>query len=220
MTKQILTHNHPTRKLVLSLDLDNTIRDQIGAIITAVARRYRVSLSRDAFSCWDPPLGQILGLDNDQFTAWAWTDPAIFTASKPMPGVVWALHQLRQSYHLLILTSTAHPRLTEPWLRAWRIPYDQIIHTADKSSVPFHLHLDDSPTTLVKLSEAGRRVLRFALPWNTHLTHLPTLPRWSAWPEVFSDSPLPLGEGLAKWPEEARVGAERLRAIESGVRPL
>jgi len=171
-------------KPVLSLDLDNTLRDQIGSIITAVARRYRVGLSRDAFSCWDPPLGRILGLPDEEFTAWAWTDENIFTAARPFPGVVWALHQLRHRYHLLILTSTAHPRLTEPWLRAWRIPYDQVIHTSDKGSVPFYLHLDDSPLTLASLAAQGRQVLRFALPWNNNLAHLPGLNRWSAWTEV------------------------------------
>lgn len=184
MTRQILAHSTATRKPILSLDLDNVLRDQIGSIITATARRYGVSLSRDAFSCWDPPLGQIIGLDNDRFTAWAWTDPAIFAAARPLPGVVWALHQLHHRYHLLITTSTAHPCLTEPWLRAWRVPYDQIIHTPDKSSVPFDLHLDDSPTTLQTLTAQGRKVLRFALPWNKGLACLPGLSRWSSWAEV------------------------------------
>lgn len=159
-------------RLTLSLDLDNVIRDQIGSIIAAVARRFCIGLTRDAFSCWDPPLGQALGIPNDEFTAWAWADPMIFAEARPMPGAVWALHRLARKNRLIITTATAWPQLTEPWLRRWNIPFNAIIHTTDKASVAFDWHVDDSPATLVKLSEAGRRVIRFALPWNAHLDTL------------------------------------------------
>lgn len=162
----------------LSLDLDNVIRDQIGSIIAAVQRRYSLKLQRQMFSCWDPPLGNLLGLDNQEFTAWAWTDPMIVALAKPMPGVIPALRRLSRDYRLVIATATAWPQLTEPWLKRWNIPYSSIIHTSDKGSVAFDWHIDDSPSTLIKLSEAGRRVIRFALPWNAHLADLPGLADW------------------------------------------
>ena len=162
----------------LSLDLDNVIRDQIGSIIAAVQRRYSLKLQRQMFSCWDPPLGDLLGLDNQEFTSWAWADPMIFAEAKPLPGVVPALRRLSRDYRLVITTATACPWLTEPWLKRWNIPYSSIIHTTDKGSVAFDWHVDDSPSTLTKLSEAGRRVIRFALPWNVHLADLPGLADW------------------------------------------
>lgn len=168
----------------LSVDLDNVIRDQIGAIIAATQRRYRVTLQRESFSIWDPPLGQIIGVDNDEFTAWAWGDPMIFALAEPMAGALAALSRLAAEYRIMITTSTACPELTEPWLRWWQVPYHEIIHTTDKGSVEFDWHIDDSPSTLQKLAAAGRQVVRFRLPWNEGLNELPTLDGWNLIQEV------------------------------------
>lgn len=165
-------------KPVLSIDLDNVIRDQIGAIISAVQRRYGVTLQREMFSAWDPPLGELIGISNEEFTDWAWSDPMIFANASPVAGAIVALARLRATHRIVITTSTAWPQLTEPWLKWWHIPCNEIIHTSDKSSVPFDQHIDGSPATLVKLSEAGRRVVRFRLPWNEHLVDLPALDGW------------------------------------------
>lgn len=163
----------------LSLDLDNVIRDQIGSIIAAVKRRHGLTLEREMFSCWDPPLGDLLRITNAEFTNWAWTDPMIFAEARPLPGVIPALRHLSRDYRLVITTSTAWPQLTEPWLRRWNIPYSAIVHTTDKSSVAFDRHIDDAPTTLLKLSEAGRQVICFRLPWNAHLADLPSFSHWN-----------------------------------------
>lgn len=173
-----------TPKPVLSVDLDNVIRDQIGAIISAVRRRYGVTLQREMFSVWDPPLGELIGISNEEFTTWAWADPMIFANAAPVPGAITTLARLRATHRIVITTSTAWPQLTEPWLKWWHIPYHQVIHTSDKGSVAFDWHVDDSPATLVKLAEAGRRVVRFRLPWNEHLTGLPVLDGWQGAEEV------------------------------------
>lgn len=165
-------------KPTLSVDLDNVIRDQISSIIGAVRRRYGVTLCREMFSVWDPPLGELIGLDNAEFTAWAWSDPMIFANASPVAGAIVALARLRATHRIIITTSTAWPHLTEPWLRWWHVSHHEIIHTNDKSSVEFDWHIDDSPTTLAKLAEAGRRVVRFRLPWNEYLTDLPVLDGW------------------------------------------
>jgi 5'(3')-deoxyribonucleotidase len=174
-------------KPVLSVDLDNVIRDQIGSIITATWQRHGVRLSRDLFHSWDPPLGHLVGLSDEAFTAWAWTDPLIFATARPMEDAPGALRSLGRDYRIVITTSTHHPDLTRPWLNYWRIPYDEIIHTPHKYEVEFDLHLDDSPLVLADLQRRGRPgAIRFALPWNRHLVNLPTLTGWAAWREVLS----------------------------------
>jgi 5'(3')-deoxyribonucleotidase len=186
MINSILAQIRPGQKPIplgggratLSLDLDNTLRDQIGSIIVHTQRRYGTVLTRDMFNMWDPKVGQAIGIANDVFTAWAWTERQIFADARPFPGVAWALHQLSSRYRLLITTSTACPDLTEPWLNRWRLPFDAIIHTADKGSVDFDLHIDDSPHTLLTLAGQGRRVIRYDLPWNRALVQLPVLKSW------------------------------------------
>ncbi|MCL4296228.1 MAG: hypothetical protein KJ077_10890 [Anaerolineae bacterium] len=170
---------------ILSFDLDNVIRDQIGCIIESAARLHGARLTRKMFSVWDPPLGRMVGLPEEQFTQWAWGCPMIFAESRPLPGVVPALTELIKTHHIIITTATAWPALTEPWLRWWRIPYHTVVHTKDKASVRFDLHIDDSPGTLQALVEQGRPAMRFSLPWNAHLTTLPTLNGWSQATEVF-----------------------------------
>jgi len=150
----------------ISIDLDNVIRDQIGSIINAAGRRYGVFLSRDAFDRWDPPLGHYVGVPEDEFTRWAWGDPMIFAESKLIPGVWQAMTELASDHRIIITTSTACPELSEPWLRWWKVPYHDLIHTRSKEAIVFDLHIDDSPATLQKLAAAGRPVMRFDLPWN------------------------------------------------------
>jgi hypothetical protein len=79
----------------------------------------------------------------------------------------------------VINTSTRYPALTRPWLERWNIPYHLIIQTNDKSSVAFNWHIDDNPATLLALAAAGRRVIRWALPWNTHLVQYPAVCNWA-----------------------------------------
>ena|SRR3990172_7297613 len=166
--------------MIISIDLDNVIRDQIGSIIEATRRRYGVSLSRAMFDRWDPPLGETVGLSHEEFTAWAWADPMIFAQARPLPGVVEALGALKgQGHRIVITTATACPELTEPWLKWWGIPYSDVVHTRHKDTVAFDVHIDDSPATLLELSGAGRRVVRFSLPWNAHLATLPGLAGWA-----------------------------------------
>lgn len=168
----------------ISFDLDNTIRDQIGSIIEATRRQFGTQLERRMFDRWDPPVGQYVGLDETVFTRWAWTDPMLVAQARPFSGVKNVLRRLRLAGHrVIITTATGHPGLTGPWLAWWGLEVDEVIHTQDKAQVAFDYHVDDSPHTLEALAGAGRRVIRFALPWNRHLTQFPAMESWD-WPET------------------------------------
>lgn len=162
---------------ILSIDLDNVIRDQIGSIIEATRARYGVSLSRADFNQWDPPLGQRVGISNEEFTAWAWTDRDIFASARPVSGAAQALANLSRKYYIIITTSTRWPELTAPWLDRWEIPHHEVIHTSDKTGVIFDWHIDDSPSILASLAKANRVGVRWALPWNEGQPG-PVLSRW------------------------------------------
>ena len=175
-----------TEKQIIAVDLDNTVRDQIGAIIDAVWLKYGVELCRADFHCWDAPLGERCGVSNLEWTAWAWGHPQIFEDAVPVEGAAYALGWLMRRYQVHIVTSTRWPQLTAPWLAKRQIPHNRVFHTADKGSVEWDYLIDDRPDVLEGLHRSGHKVVRFALPWNSHLAHLPTLENWSQVRRVFS----------------------------------
>lgn len=159
-----------TRKLILSFDLDNVIRDSIRAIIDNTFKRYGKQLYRDQFDQWDPQLGTAIGISQDEFFNFAWYDRVNYgLACQPVAGSRSVLQELSKTAHIIINTSNPYQDLTYEWLDHWLIPYDDVIHTNDKNSVEFDVHVDDSPIVLEQLYAAGRQVIRFAVPWNAHL---------------------------------------------------
>jgi 5'(3')-deoxyribonucleotidase len=164
----------------IAVDWNCTLQDQTSSISAAVYRIYGQVLIPSDFDRWDPPIGEKLGLDNDSFTKWAWTDETIQRAAPPYPLARESLGLLRAAGHRIkIVTSTSCPHLVEDWMHRWQIPYDEIVCTQDKRSVPWDLLIDDNPTTLESLFMEQRRVVRFAgVPWNCHLTHIPGVSGW------------------------------------------
>lgn len=156
--------------MIISLDLDNVIRDSVGQIIKLAKQQYGAQLHRDQFNVWDPQLGHLLAISEDEFFQFAWCNKDVFSQAEPMLHVKRYLRQLAWRNRLIINTSNTFPDVTYEWLERWCIPADEVVHTNNKLDVEFDIHVDDSPHVLETLHNAGRKVIRFAsVPWNAHL---------------------------------------------------
>jgi 5'(3')-deoxyribonucleotidase len=157
-------------KKVLSFDLDNVIRDSVGQVCTLAKHKYGIQLYRDQFNVWDPALGHLLGISEEEFIQFAWCNEEVFKNAMPMPDAVRVMKSLKDDAIFIINTSNQFPNITTKWLRYWDVPFHKVIHTNNKLEVDFDIHVDDSPVVLEALHNAGRKVIRFAsVPWNNHL---------------------------------------------------
>ncbi len=164
-----------TTRKILRIDLQNTVQDEIGAIIKAVYKTYGWIQQRSDYDCWDPPLGLGCGLTNAEFTAWAWGNPEIQRRALPFRHVQREMARLCERYEVIITTSTPHLAIAIDWLYQFGIPYSSIEQASSKAHFPDWL-LDDSPATLA----TAQKPIRFGLPWNNSnsLRHLPRIYGW------------------------------------------
>jgi 5'-nucleotidase len=182
---------HHTEPVVLGVDLDGVCGDYEDAFRTSVARQFgRDPASMppqtvmDAYSQW--------GLTLEQFERahrTAVLEDRIFRSMTPMPGVSEALWRLsdagvwiRVITHRLLF-NWAHEVSaadTAYWLDVNRIPYRDLCFIGDKPTVGAHLYVDDSPTNVIRLRDAGRIAVVFDQPYNRHLPG----PRAHGWDEV------------------------------------
>lgn len=179
------------RKQILSFDLDNVIRDSVGQICTLAQRKYGKQLYRDQFNIWDPQLGHLLGVSEDEFFQFAWCNEDVFRYAQPMPDAVRVMKSLIDGNIFIINTSTQFPDITSSWLRYWDVPFHKVVHTSNKLDVEFDVHIDDSPHVLESLHAAGRQVIRFAsVPWNDHLNgKYPSAANWLELRKILCNAP-------------------------------
>ena len=178
-------------ELVLGVDLDGVCADYEGAFRASVARQLERDPAglppqtiMDAYSQW--------GLTYPQFEdahRRAVTEDRIFRSMEPLPGVSEALWELSDAgvwiriiTHRLIFNwaHEASAADTAAWLDAHQLPYRDLCFIGDKPNVGADLYVDDSPTNIVSLREAGRAAIVFDQPYNRHLPG----PRARTWPEV------------------------------------
>ena len=87
-----------------------------------------------------------------------------------MPGARSALQTLQRQFRIVIITArrpTARPQ-TEEWLRAHKIPFDELHLTGEKTEVAEDLAfaVDDHPAHAREYISQGIRVFLMDQPWN------------------------------------------------------
>jgi 5'-nucleotidase len=180
-----------TDQVVLGVDLDGVCADYEAAFRTSVVRRYGLDAASlapqttmDAYSEW--------GLSFEQFEAAhraAVTEDRIFRHMDPLPGVSEALWRLSDAgVWIRIITARllfngtheSSAADTAYWLDAHDVPYRDLCFISDKPNVGADLYVDDSPTNIVALREAGKVAIVFDQPYNRALPG----PRAHDWDEV------------------------------------
>jgi 5'-nucleotidase len=174
--------------IVLGVDLDGVCGDYEDALRRSVARRLGRAPSSlppqtrmDAYAEW--------GLTFQEFQdahRQAVVEDRIFRTMEPLPGVSEALWALSDAgIWIRIITARllfngiheASAADTAFWLDANRIPYRDLCFISDKPDVGADLYVDDSPSNVIALREAGRATIVFDQPYNRHLSG-PRAPSW------------------------------------------
>jgi 5'-nucleotidase len=178
-------------QLVLGVDLDGVCAGYEDAFRRSVARQ----LDRDPTEL---PPQRVL----DQFSEWglqpedfarlhrtAVVEDRMFRTMTPMPGVseaLWELSDLgvwiriithRLCVHWAHETTAAD---TAAWLDEQRIPYRDLCFIGAKPDVGADIYVEDSPTNVLGLREAGRHTIVFDQLYNRDLPG----PRAGDWREV------------------------------------
>jgi 5'-nucleotidase len=177
--------------LVLGVDLDAVCGDYESVFRASVARQLDRDPDQllpqtrwDAYSEW--------GLSFPEFEEahrQAVTEDRIFRSMPPLPGVSEALWQLsdegvwiRIITHRLIFNGAHEVSAADTawWLDHHRIPYRDLCFIGAKPDVGADLYVDDSPSNIRNLRQAGRTALVFDQPYNRDLAG----PRVHHWGEV------------------------------------
>jgi 5'-nucleotidase len=177
--------------IVLGVDLDGVCADYEGAFRASVARQtgrdpadLQPQTIMDAYSQWGMTFPEF-----EEAHRRAVLEDRIFRHMEPLPGVseaLWSLSDhgiwIRIITHRLIFNWTHETAAadTAAWLDAHRIPYRDLCFIGDKPNVGADLYVDDSPTNIIALREAGKIAIVFDQPYNRDLPG----PRAHAWADV------------------------------------
>lgn len=123
------------------------------------------------------------------FHKFAVTQRCLFQRLKPLSGCPQMLRRLsKEGIRIRIITHRLFVKYfhkqavgqTIEWLEQHGIPYWDLCLMQDKVDVGAHLYIEDSPTNIEQLREAGQDVIVFTNSTNRHLD----APRASSWAEV------------------------------------
>jgi len=155
---------------IIAVDLNNTLMNQIAGIARASKGRLTVS----DFDKWDVDLSAKMGMSQERYLDWAWANPYTEMLSPSFPGAARKLAAIkRMGFQIWIVTATVlSPENIEGWLGCNGMTWDKIIKTQDKRGIGSVL-IDDSPKTIEAFIKENLPVLRYALPWNSHLKQVP-----------------------------------------------
>lgn len=161
--------------MILACDLNNTLMDQIQGIVNFSKGK----LSLNDFSEWDMDNSGKMGMSTEEYLTWAWKNPNIEISSPAFSGASQALLKVkRQGSQIWIVTASNLSKIQiEQWLVKHTIPFDRIIKTRNKMGIG-DLLIDDSPVTCQQFYNSGLPILRYALPWNNHLSYIPKINNW------------------------------------------
>jgi 5'(3')-deoxyribonucleotidase len=152
----------------LGLDLDGCLHDFVRSLRTIVAAKlHRPHFMLPEPTCWE--FWTEWGLTFEQWKECfdqGVEDGTLFGRFAPLDhGIV---HTLGAEHEIHIVTHRpieAHSTTCD-WLERWRIPYDSITFTDDKTMVPTDVFVDDKPENVRALIDHGVDALLFDRRWN------------------------------------------------------
>jgi 5'(3')-deoxyribonucleotidase len=180
-----------TPTFVLGVDLDGVCGDYTAAFRAVVAAERGVDpATLPAERSWDFHewgVAELGGFDAVHRTAVL--DHRMFREMPAMPGAADTLWRLSDAgVWIRIITHRLYVNWghavavadTVEWLDTHAIPYRDICFLGNKPEVEADCYVDDSPTNVEALRDAGNRVVVYDAPYNRELDG----PRASTWDEV------------------------------------
>lgn len=185
-----MTNNKDVEKIVLAIDLDETVFSYVDALKDVVAE----------------DLGRIIVGDPEFYSLWrsgwfdseedfravhgrAVTEWSIYQNLVPYRGAVDTIRELSKSgYENNIITSRfvnpgQHEKVVADTVRSLeinRIPYSNLLFLANKTRFNADVYIDDAPHNLLALQKIGKTTITFDQRYNQEVPGL----RASNWQEV------------------------------------
>jgi 5'(3')-deoxyribonucleotidase len=130
----------------------------------------------------------------------------IFNRSGPTEGSVETLNELRSEGHTIhVITDRGRfgvsPMVdTAQWLHDFKIPFDSLTYSKDKTLMRLDLMVEDAPMNLTALMDAGIQAVRFRQPWNVDASADWFISEWADLPQVvtYAQDYLALREAVAR----------------------
>lgn len=159
----------------IGIDLDEVCYDFAASVHHYLATSTDLEVGEyEKPQCWD--FYRKYGLATEQFldTCNRGVDAGIiFSYGKPFPGVVDALHSMRNAGHTLhIITNRSFgaddnaQKATENWLVEHNVPYDTLTFSSNKSIIQTDFMIDDLLDNYEALDRTGCQVYLMDRPWN------------------------------------------------------
>lgn len=165
----------------IGLDLDGVVCDFVGA----ANRWFSLEASHPPIPAdrWDWYLKYPGGAELGERLFTDGVDFGIYLYAKPIVGALTGITMLLKANHDLTFVTYRKGKTaeadTKSWLRRYHFGDLPVVFTPDKGEVPWELHLDDHPETVVDLRNKGRNAVLFAQPWNDWLhNRVPTVRGW------------------------------------------
>ena len=106
-------------------------------------------------------------------------DGRLYTAGLPYSDAPEVLQRLSENHKIVIITSRCYLNLEEQtekyttqWLEEYKIPYDDLIFSDEKTNRGIDLMLDDAPHIIKKALEMREDAILFDSPQNRHIDHI------------------------------------------------
>lgn len=160
-------------EMKIGLDLDDTTFEYIKGIksVVEMERGTLPEVTTWDFDSW--------GLTRDEYEGYhkKLVSSGAVALLKPLPYAVPVIQRLAKKHRIRFITARFRPkfnhanmlRYTGECLDANEIPYNDICFVSPKSDVHADIYLDDSPTIIKELQDAGKNVVIFDQPYNREL---------------------------------------------------
>jgi len=169
--------------MIIGLDLDGTTGDYAGTLLRAMAKQAGLTTPADI----DAYLATKGEPSDYEMTSWfptreafvtthtAAVDDGLYLNIPVFPGAsekLWALSDEGHDIHIVTSRFVGHRRNnrvvhhTAEWLDKNDIPYRSIHFVKDKFLLKCDVFVDDAPTNIEKLREAGFEVIIYDAPYN------------------------------------------------------
>lgn len=152
----------------VGIDLDGVTYDFVGALRARIAKARRQPQAQLGDpTCWEYWDEWSMNEDEwKQHFAAGVKAGDLFSRGKPLDhGSINLIHSMH-SVHIVTDRPRGAHGATRDWLSKHNILYDSLTFTADKTSVPTDVFVDDKPENVEALEAVGVDAVLFDRPWN------------------------------------------------------
>ena len=172
----------------IAIDIDSTLHHYWDQFAAAAKRRFGVDLPYEHQVTWTI---QQLRPEQVRVCIEETHGPDNVRRAQAYPGAADVVRRWREQGHFIHITSHRHTEahgVTEEWLAAAGIPYDELYCSWDKVSrcreIGIDVLIDDSPVNLQAAIDAGIRAATILHPWNRELVEEEDVVAAEDWPSL------------------------------------